>query len=315
MLEQLTMITEQLENQRLHENGIGAPLSQENVLLISSRNDSENVLHKYLQDDCSDSTTIRAPSMQVSTFRASTISTRYTFISAAERLIFSSRDSTMAISMQIFVLGLPNQRTLVVSVYLDDTMEYIQNGIRDRIGIPSINFSLCHIGKCVPSGTTVRESGIKPLSTLTCVGLTTGVRRSCSLNFGKIYVKTWAGVSFVTDLKPDTIKVEDLKAQIETREGIPYDQQQLTFAGRTLEDHVKLAECGIFHGSTIQLVVLPRLSEARAIKRHPSALPFRATEPKPLRKPPLLPGQRKVTKVFRSLFSGRRQARDVIVEE
>jgi len=315
MLEQLTLITEQLENQRLQENGIGAPLSQENVLVISSRNDSENVLQKYLRDDRSDTTTIRAPSMQVSTFRASTISTRYTFISAAERLVFSSRNSTMAISMQIFVLGLPNQRTLVVSVYLDDTIEYVEKGIRDRIGISSINFTLCHIGKCLPTGTTVRESGIKPLSTLTCVGLTTGVSRTCVLHFGKIYVKTWEGVSFMADLRPDTIKVEDIKAQIETTEGIPCDQQQVSFAGRTLDDYEELAEHGITDGSTIHLVVLPRLSDPVQIKRHPSALPFKVTEPKPLRKPPLLPGRRKVTKAFRSLLPGRRQPRDVIVEE
>lgn len=247
------------------------------MLVISSRNDSESVLHNYPRGDCSDTTTIRAPSIQVSTFRANT---RYTFVSAAERFVFSSRHSTMAVSMQIFVLGLPTQRTLVVPVHLDDTMEYIEKELRDRIGIASINFRLCHMGKCFPSGTTVRESAIKPLSTLTCVGLTTGVRRTCSLTLGNIYVRTSTGKIITTDLRADTIKVKDVKAQIETSAGILCERQRLSFAGPELGDLSELAVCGISHGSTMQLVVVPQLSGEVPTKHHSSALPFKATEPR-----------------------------------
>lgn len=52
--------------------------------------------------------------------------------------------------------------------------------------------------------------------------------------------------------------VGNIKAQIEASSGVPADTQRLIFAGRQLEDHANLAECGICPDSTLHLVLRPR---------------------------------------------------------
>ncbi|CAG8761625.1 5223_t:CDS:1, partial [Gigaspora rosea] len=82
-----------------------------------------------------------------------------------------------------------------------------------------------------------------------------GIKNGCTLScFISISVKSEFGKIFNFQTSPFST-CEDVKQLITNSEIVPPDQQRLFFANKHLEDHRKLSDYNIKHGSTILLTL------------------------------------------------------------
>jgi ubiquitin len=147
--------------------------------------------------------------------------------------------------MQLFVKTLTG-KTVSIEVEEGESIEDVKAKIAEKEGIPPEQQRLIFGGQQLQDAKTLDDYGVGDDATLHLVLRLRGGMQ--------LFVKTLTGKTVSIEVEEGE-SIEDVKAKIAEKEGIPPEQQRLIFGGQQLQDAKTLDDYGVGDDATLHLVL------------------------------------------------------------